>query len=180
MRGRRRREADPATPAPANPAAESYARALRMIELRAYAAGELERRLRQKGDAPDIAAATVARLRDSGLVNDAQFARQFTRSRLVSRGVSVRRVEQELGRRGVSRAESAAAIAEVSADEQLDEAALVERAARKKLRTLSTLDAATRARRLIGFLARRGFRLDTILTVLRALDREAATASSHD
>ena len=154
--------------------AESYARALRIIELRAYAAGELERRLRQKGDAPDIAAATVARLRESGLVNDAQFARQFTRSRLLARGASLRRVEQELARRGVSRAESAAAIAEVAADEQVDEATLVERAARKKLRTLASLDPAVRARRIVGFLARRGFQLDTIRTVLRSLDREAA------
>ena len=151
-----------------------------MIELRAYAAGELERRLKQKGDLPDIAAATVARLCDAGLVNDAQFARQFTRSRLLARGASLRRVEQELGRRGVSRAESAAAIAEVSADEQVDEAALVERAARKKLRTLASLDAATRARRLIGFLARRGFQLDTIRTVLRTLDREAAALSAEE
>jgi SOS response regulatory protein OraA/RecX len=48
------------------------------------------------------------------------------------------------------------AVAEVFEDEAVDEDALVEAAARKRVRTLGAIDEATKRRRLYGFLARRG------------------------
>jgi regulatory protein len=72
----------------------------------------------------------------------------------------------------VARDVSNEAVEEVFVEESVDEAASIERVARKKLRTLTSVDGATRKRRLYGFLARRGYDSDAISRVLRVvLDR---------
>jgi len=104
-----------------------------------------------------------------GLINDADFARQLTRSKL-SAGASRRRVQQELFKRGVDREVADEAVAQVVEDEGIDDAASIEWVARKKWRTLETLDAPTRRRRLYGFLARRGYNADDVGRIVRQLD----------
>ncbi len=52
-------------------------------------------------------------------------------------------------------------------EEGVDEEASIERVARKKLRSLSSVDPPTRKRRLFSFLARRGYDSDAISRVLR-------------
>ena len=113
----------------------------------------------------------IAKLRDLGLVDDADFARQLTRSKL-SAGTSRRRVHQELFKRGVSREVADAAVEQVTEDEGLDDDASIERVARKKWRTLAELDTVTRRRRLYGFLARRGFDADDVSRMVRLLETE--------
>ena len=170
-----------ATPrSPAEVAAACRAQALRMLERRSYSEAELLRRLKDKEHDPDVSAAVVERLVEAGLVNDATYARQVARSFLVGRRASVRRVQQEMTRRGIARTLSDDAIAEVRVDEGIGtEDDSVERAARKKLKSLSGLDAQTRARRLTGYLARRGFAGDVIRSALRRLDREASELESE-
>jgi regulatory protein len=76
---------------------------------------------------------------------------------------------------------STEAIAQVFEDESVDEEKLIERAAAKKLRTLSRLDEPTRRRRLYAFLARRGFDGDDIQRVLRVvLDGEGGEGGNQD
>jgi regulatory protein len=147
----------------------TYDRALNMLALRARSARELRRQLVRKGEPPDQVDAAVARLLAAGLLDDAAFARQFARSKAVGAGMSRRRIEQELARRGVAREVGDGAIAEVFAEEALDEAGVVEQAARKKLRSLKNLDADTRKRRLYAFLARRGYDLDDIRHAIQAV-----------
>jgi regulatory protein len=61
-------------------------------------------------------------------------------------------------------------------EEGIDDSASIERVARKKLRTLSKLDAPTQRRRLYAFLARRGFNSDDIARVVRTvLESNAST-----
>ncbi len=166
---------DAPLPSPAEQAAASRAQALRMLERRSFSEVELTRRLTEKGHAPEVAAGTVVRMVEAGFVNDATYARQVARTFLVSRRASVRRVQQEMMRRGIPRTMADDAIAEVRVDEGLGtEDASVERAARQKLKSLSGLDPLTRARRLTAFLSRRGFSGDLIRVTLRRLDREAA------
>ncbi|HEY4132285.1 MAG TPA: regulatory protein RecX [Gemmatimonadaceae bacterium] len=149
------------------PKRSTYERALDMLEARSRAVTELRRLLIKKGEPPIDVDAAIARLRDNGLLDDANFARQLTRSKAIGGGHSRRRIQQELAKRGVARDVSDEAIAEVFEDEEVDEAASIERVARKKLRTLSGADAPTQKRRLYGFLARRGFDADDIQRVLR-------------
>jgi len=135
----------------------TYDRALNLLATQARSRRDLRRRLLQKGEPEARVDAALDRLATAGLLNDDAFARQFTRSRVLGRGASKRRVRDELYKRGVSGSAASEAIAEVFEDEQVDEGALVESAARKKLRTLGGLDAPTRRRRLYAFLARRGY-----------------------
>lgn len=159
---------------PDKPKRSTYDRALDMLEARARSVTELRRLLITKGEPADDVDATIERLRASGLLDDANYARELTRSKALGAGLSRRRIQQELTKRGVARELSSDAIDEVFEQESIDEGESIERAARKKLRTLMKLDAPTRRRRLYGFLARRGFDSDDIARVLRALDSEAA------
>jgi regulatory protein len=155
----------------------TYDRALNMLALRARSSRELRRHLIRKGEPADQVDAAIVRLQASGFLDDSAFARQFARSKAVGAGMSRRRIQQELGRRGVARQVGDEAITDVFDEEQLDERAVVEQAAHKKLRSLKNLDAETRKRRLYAFLARRGYDLDDIRRVMQAVrDAELDTA----
>lgn len=145
----------------------TYDRALDLLALRARGEAELRRQLIRKGEPEADVDAAIERLRASGLLNDASFARQLTRSKALGAGASRRRIAQELTRRGVDRDTASRAIADVFDEEEIDEADAIERVARKKLRLLAGLDAATQRRRLYGHLARRGYDLDAIQRVLQ-------------
>jgi regulatory protein len=151
----------------------TYERALDMLEARSRGVAELRRRLLRKGEPEADVDAAIERLRASGLLDDANFARQLTRSKALGAGLSRRRIAQELAKRGVDRTVSAEAIDEVFEDEGVDEEASLERVARKKLRTMSKLDPMARERRLYAFLARRGYDSDDIQRMLRVLLKES-------
>jgi len=153
--------------------AAMYDRALNLLSFRARSARELQRRLTEKGESRERADGVIQRLRHLGLVNDAEFARQLTRSKM-SVGASRRRVHQELFKRGVARDVADEAVEQVVEEEGLSDADSIERIARKKWRTLTALDEATRRRRLYAFLARRGFDADDVSRVVRQLAGEAA------
>jgi regulatory protein len=145
----------------------TFDRALDMLASRARSSAELRRLLVRKGEPADQVNVVIERLLASGLLDDALFARQFTRSKALGAGLSRRRLQQELARKGVPRDVSDDAIDEVLAEEHIDDSTSIERVARKKLRTLSRFDIATKRRRLYAFLARRGYDVDDISRVLR-------------
>jgi regulatory protein len=151
------------------PKRSTYERALDMLEARARATAELRRLLIKKGEPEADVDAAIERLQSAGLLDDANFARQFTRSKALGAGLSRRRLQQELTKRGVNRELSSDAIETVFVEEGVDDSATIERVARKKLRTLSKLDTDTQRRRLYGFLARRGYDSDDIATVIRVV-----------
>jgi regulatory protein len=151
----------------------AYDRALNMLAFQARSSRDLRRRLVQKGEDPVRVDAAIERLVANGLLDDASYARQFARSRVAGQGASKRRLQQDLFKRGVGREVADEAIAEVLSDEGVDETEVVERVARKKVRSLAKLDAPTRRRRLYSFLARRGYDGDAIRRAMAAvLDRE--------
>lgn len=155
----------------------TYDRALNMLALRARSSRELRRQLVQKGEPAEQVDVAIAHLLAAGLLDDGAFARQFARSKAVGAGMSRRRIQQELGRRGVARQIGDDAIADVFEEEELDERVIVEQAARKKLRSLKNLDAETRSRRLYAFLARRGYDLDDIRRAIQAVARTEIDAA---
>jgi regulatory protein len=77
-------------------------------------------------------------------------------------------VEQELARKGVSRSVAGEAIVDVFEEEAVDQRAIVEEAARKKLRSMAGLEPAVQRRRLYAFLARRGYDLDDIRAAIES------------
>ena len=149
------------------PKRSTYDRALDMLEARARGAEELKRLLLRKGEPVADVDAALERLTRAGLVDDASYARQLTRSKALGAGMSRRRIQLDLTRRGVARDVSTRAIDEVFEEEGVDEMAGIERIARKKLKTLAKLDSSTQRRRLYAFLARRGYDGDDISNVIR-------------
>jgi regulatory protein len=157
----------------------AYDRALNLLAFRARSARELHRRLVQKGVTAERADRVIAKLREVGLIDDNDFARQLARSKMVA-GASRRRVHQELFKRGVAREVADEAVKQVVEDEGLSDADSIERIARKKWATLRAFDEPTRRRRLYGFLARRGFDSDDVSRVVRQLGGEAADAPTQE
>ena len=149
-----------------------FDRALNMLAFRARSSTELARALVRKGAARPDADRAITLLQEQGLLDDGAFAQAFTRAKVLGANQSRRRVQQELARKGVARDVSDAAITAVFEDEGVDQRALVEAAARKKLRTLATLEPVVRRRRLYAFLARRGYDGDDIRRAMHVVGEE--------
>jgi regulatory protein len=150
-------------------ALHTFDRALAMLAARPRAARDLERMLVRKGEPAEHVAAAVERLISLGILDDAQFARQFIRAKISGAGLSRRRLQSELWRRGVARDVIDAALAEVLVEDEVDEDAQIAQVAAKKLRTLRSADPAAARRRLYAFLARRGYEGSAIRRVMDAL-----------
>jgi regulatory protein len=147
----------------------TYDRALKLLGFRARSVAELRRHLLRKGEPAADVEAAIERLRDQKYLDDADFARQFARTKLLAAGASRRRIVQELSRRGVTRDVADEAIEQLRDADGVDPAAAIRRVAEKKWRSLARFDDFTRRRRLYAFLARRGFDADEIKTVMTAL-----------
>ncbi|GJG88419.1 hypothetical protein tb265_36000 [Gemmatimonadetes bacterium T265] len=158
-----------------------FDRALGMLAACARSARDLRQRLVRVGASPAHADAAIARLRESGVLDDASYARQVVRGRVATRGDSRRRVSQVLAQAGVARTTADEAVADVFEEEAVDEVALVEQAARKRLRTLGDLEVVVRRRRLFAYLARRGHDAAVIRSVVdRLLGADAAGDTDLD
>ena len=149
-------------------ARKAYDYALYLLAARGYSTRNLRRKLTRKEYEPADVEAVVARLLESGLLDDARYAREYARQKLLSGAVSVRRVQRELTGKGISAEVARAATDEVMADEPVDIEQSIEAAARKKLAAMGDLPADVKRRRVFAFLARRGFE---IADIRRAVDR---------
>ena len=141
-------------------------RAILLLSHRARATVELRRRLTRLELPATAIDEALARLTRLGYLDDAAFARQLARGRMLASGQSRYRIRSELLRKGVNRETADAAIEETLSSDEVDEGAIIERVAAKKARALAKLDPQTRRRRLYAFLARRGFGVDEIRRVI--------------
>ena len=147
----------------------AYNYALNLLAARPYSTHTLRRKLIQKEYEAADADEAIRRLVDNGLLNDARYAEQYARSRILTTGASKRRLQQELYRKGIKGELATTAIANVIEQEEIDPAAVVERVARKKLAQLGDLEPLVLRRRLFAFLARRGYDLEEIKGVVSRL-----------
>ena len=148
--------------------------ALRLLGYRPRAEREIRDRLQRAGLPPDVISATIARLRELALIDDAAFARAWVESRSMGSPRGQRLLTRELRTKGVD-AETAAEAA--SASDDIDGA---RRAAEKKARSLHGLPYQVFRTRLAGYLQRRGFGYDTISPVITDLWREQAGTAPDD
>ena len=147
----------------------AYNYALNLLAARPYSTQTLRRKLIQKEYSAADADEAIRRLVDNGLLNDAKYAEQYARSKILTTGASKRRLQQELYRKGIKGELATTAIANVIEQEDIDPAAVVERVARKKLSQLGDLEPLVLRRRLFAFLARRGYDLEEIKAVVSRL-----------
>jgi len=143
-----------------------YDYALNLLTARAYTSSGLRRKLTQKGFEKSQVDETIDRLTENGLLNDAKYAEEFARQRLVVSGASRRRVEQLLASKGISRDVAQSASQKVVEEEEVDAIAAIEKIARKKLLSLGDLEPMIKRRRVFGLLARKGYELEDINQVL--------------
>jgi regulatory protein len=137
-----------------DPVASAHAAALRLLTVRAHSRAEILQRLVRRGFEPDPVEAALDRLERAGLLDDAAFAAELAASR-TRRGYAASVVERDLRARGVERGTADEAAAAASPPDQEAErctALAAEWAARH-----DGLDPRTAARRLAGYLARRGY-----------------------
>ncbi len=107
----------------------------------------------------------LSRFAEVGLIDDRAFAAAWVQSRHASRGLARRALATELSRRGVDTPTVRGAVEALDPDTEEETArALV----RRRRRSTAHLDVASRARRLGGMLARRGYPPDLVLRVLAA------------
>lgn len=133
----------------------AYRTVLRSLELRSYARNDLGRRLLRKGHQRQAVDAALDRVTDLGLLDDAAYARGYVESR-AARGRGPSRLMRELMAMGVDRSHIDRALAE-QWPEGSDRSSLPLQLATKRVAQLGALPRPTKRRRLLAYLARRGF-----------------------
>jgi regulatory protein len=132
--------------------------ALRALARRAHARFDLRRRLLQKQHPPAAVDGALARLAAHGLLDDARFARDYAGAKATrGGGRGPARLVRDLLAQGVERGVAEEAVRTALADEGVDPDATVRAVAEKRAKQLAGLPAPVRKRRLVAFLARRGF-----------------------
>ena len=133
----------------------AFRTALRAIEQRSHARTDLGRKLVKKGHARPAVEVALERCAGLGLLDDAAFARHFVETRSV-RGRGPARLRRDLYAMGVSGAHVDAALAHVHADgDRTGDQALA--LATRRAGQLGGVPREARRRRLLAFLARRGY-----------------------
>ena len=143
----------------------AYDYSLDLLSARPYTVRNLTRKMREKEFPPDDIAKAIERLQAAGLLDDRKFAAEYSRQKLTA-GAAIRRVKQDLMRKGIDRRSIDEAVEKTLEDEPVDQAAAIEQIALRKLRTMGDLDDVTRRRRLTAFLARKGYEIDYIKKVV--------------
>jgi regulatory protein len=129
---------------------------LRLLTARARTRAELEGQLAKRGYPDDVSQRVLDRLTQVGLIDDADFAEQWVRSRRANAGKGKRALAAELRTKGVDNDVITAALdgIDAGAERQRAEKLVRDRLRREKL---GDDDDAKIARRLVGMLARRGY-----------------------
>ena len=132
--------------------------ALRALGRRAHARLDLRRRLLQKQHPPAAVDGALDRLAAAGLLDDARFAREYAATRATrGGGRGAARLVRDLVTQGVDRRVAEEAARAALTDEGVDSEAAARAVAAKRAKQLAGLPAPVRRRRLLAFLARRGF-----------------------
>ena len=140
--------------------------ALNALAVRAKSRGELAAQLKRRGIPVDVADDVLDRLQRSGLINDLDFARVWSTSRLNSKKISKRVLAQELRKKEVSDDLIAIALEEISGE---DEYAAALQLGQRKARSLANYETEVRERRITSALARKGYNYGIISRVLREI-----------
>ena len=144
--------------------------ARRLLRHRPRSEQELRDRLVANEHSAEAVEEAVDRIRAWGLIDDADFAAEWVRGRRRRRGRSKGALERELREKGVAETHIAAAVSGIDeSDERLRAAELVRsRLARRPPESVLGDAARGERRRLIAFLARRGYPAGLAMSVVEA------------
>ncbi|MCX6806965.1 MAG: RecX family transcriptional regulator [Candidatus Berkelbacteria bacterium] len=142
----------------------AYNNALRLLSYRQRSEKEMAGRLKRKFP-EKLVRKTVSRLKKEKLLNEAEFARAWVRSRMTLRPKGKRLIFYELRCKGIPEELIKKTLKkEYNENKELE---LARKLTQKKKQSLKNLLPRERRQKLIGFLQRRGFSWDTIKVVIK-------------
>lgn len=150
---------------------------LRRLTAAPRSRSELRADLLKRGIPDDVADRVLDRFVEVGLIDDAEYARLWVESRQRSRGSARGVLRQELRTKGITDDDALAAL------EQVDDEAEAQRGAelvRRRLSSVQRFDAATRMRRLVSMLMRRGYRQGQAVGIVMGVLAEAGMSAADD
>lgn len=143
----------------------AYVDGLKLLGRRELSVSQLRTRLLDRDHSAADADEAIARLLESGALDDRRVARACARTASKIKGRGRLRVSRELQAMGIAKDIIAEAVAEVFSD--LDERALIARAIHKKLRGGKQPSTIQERARLYQFLMRQGFTPAAVSAALR-------------
>ncbi|MBF0593892.1 MAG: regulatory protein RecX [Candidatus Omnitrophica bacterium] len=139
--------------------------ALRLFKLRPRSEAELKAKLAVKGFTLDICSIIVDKFKVLGFIDDAAFARVWMQGRLKKYGFS--RVARELAQKGIAKEIVTDLWESVRSDH--DEVAVALAIVERRGRLYRGIEPRKRKKRMMDYLARRGFSAGTINKVIREI-----------
>ena len=149
-------------------------KAVAMLARRACSIGEIRQKLQRIGYSEDTVEMVICKLEKTHLVDDRDFADQWTRYR-AGQKYGPRRISQELRHKGVSQEETEEALREMSEEEQLENAAALVRKALQ--RTGAEEDPRKTGQKILASIVRRGYDWDV---ARQAVEREMHSAGEEE
>jgi regulatory protein len=145
---------------------KAYNRAVNLLSYRPRSVAEVRRNLQSKKTDTETIETVVARLTQSGLLDDAAFARFWVENRNAFSPRSGRLMSYELRQKGVAGRDMEAALPSEDRDGARE-------AATRRARSLASLDYESFRKKLLPYLQRRGFGYETAAEAVEAAWRES-------
>ncbi len=144
----------------------AYQKALNLLNFRQHAEAEIVQKLQKHAIPEEFIESAIARLKRSGLVDDAKFAKVWVENRKEMRPRGRRALAFELKQRGIGPETINEVLEEVNEEEMAYQVAL------KRSQRLKELDWGEFRLKLTRFLSQRGFNYEVISTVISRLWEE--------
>jgi SOS response regulatory protein OraA/RecX len=151
----------------------AHTEGLKLLARRELSVEGVRARLQDRGFQADEVDAAIARLCESGALDDARVARAYARTAVTMKGRGRLRVMRELLQMGIHTDVIAEALGEVFGD--VDERSLISQALQKKLRGRTRVADHHEYARLYQYLMRQGFSPAGVAAALRRLRTGAMT-----
>lgn len=147
--------------------AEDFARqiVLRRLTDQPRSRADLAQTLARKDVPGSIAQTVLDRMESVGLIDDAEFARTWVRSRQRNKGLARHVLAIELRQKGIADEIARDALDELDPREEVQTA---HRLVQRKLRSMDGLDPQTQLRRLTSMLSRKGYSHSVAFDVVRS------------
>ncbi|MFN2519307.1 MAG: regulatory protein RecX [Jatrophihabitantaceae bacterium] len=137
---------------------------LAQLTQRARTRAELAAALQRRGVPAAAACAVLDRFTEVGLIDDGALAASLALAQHRERGLARRAVAVKLRRRGIGESAVQAALDQIDAASEVATARLL---VSRRLTALGGMEPQSRARRLVGLLARRGYPPDLAYQIVR-------------
>ena len=162
---------------PQDPEARARGLVLDSLSRSARTRGQLADLLARKEVPEEIAESVLDRCTELGLVDDAAYAEAFTRSRHEHKGLGSRAIAFELRRRSVPDELVQEAVSVLDSEQERKTAF---RLASERQARMAGLPREVQARRLAGFLARKGYGGDVVGSAVREALANAQAATDNE